>query len=428
MDNRLPVRMIDRGADEQEQVDSLTNRQRGLVRVAGDRNPLDVFHDEIGTAVLCRSCVEKACDVGVFQACEDLALPLEPGCDLIDLGVWPDQLDGNLLPERFVSSVRKIDDSHTAPTEFPVQFVGPNPGTWRQFLVFAFDLVTGIEKRQCLGTQPGIVSTRLDQERPARVGRPLPGLVHQPVEATILVRREWVHTAVGAGGLWVDGGGIHRRYYDPSRLTRRDAPGIASCSKAHGIAEMSDESQPDLTRLINRMFLGDAEAGDEAMNALYTSLRRIASKKLSRERPGNILETRALVHEALLRLFGSKALAVQNRGHFMVLMCLTMKRVLIDRVRKPHPVLESLNETFEGAEFPNRESALAIDEILYRFCALDPEACRAFELKLGAGMTSQEIADELHCSAVTVNRRLQRARLWLRKEMAPILSPSAISH
>jgi RNA polymerase sigma factor (TIGR02999 family) len=173
------------------------------------------------------------------------------------------------------------------------------------------------------------------------------------------------------------------------------------------------------------MFKGDQKAGNEAMDALYTSLRRIASARLRRERPGHLLDTAGLVNEAILRLFGSKAVVVQSRQHFFALACLLMKRVLIDCGRRKDPIFESIDESMEILDTPQRERVLAIERIVDRFGELDPGALRVFQMKIGAGMTSEEIAAELGCSVGTVNRGLRRARVWMFKELSPFVESPA---
>lgn len=180
---------------------------------------------------------------------------------------------------------------------------------------------------------------------------------------------------------------------------------------------------PNLTLLLNRMFQGDQSAGNEAMDALYTSLRRIASSKMRHERPGHLLDTTALVNEALARLFGSKAINLHNRQHFFALAGLLMRRILIDAGRREHPIFTSLEESMAMIDTPERELVITIGRILDRFAQLDPPAYKALQLKIGAGMTSEEIAAELSCSVGTVNRSLKRAKLWMFKEMNSLVSP-----
>jgi RNA polymerase sigma factor (TIGR02999 family) len=185
---------------------------------------------------------------------------------------------------------------------------------------------------------------------------------------------------------------------------------------------MTGELPADLTKLLNRMLAGEVEPGNQAMDAVYAALKRIASSKLRRERPGHLLDTRALVHEAIIRLFGSRAITVKNRQHFFALVCLLMTRVLIDRGRRKEPVFAQLEESMAVLDATNRERLFAIDRILERFNRLDPTAYKAIELQLGAGMTLEEMAAEMSCSTGTVNRSLRRARAWLYKELEPLMA------
>lgn len=189
---------------------------------------------------------------------------------------------------------------------------------------------------------------------------------------------------------------------------------------------MGDPQAADLTQLLNRMFRGDQAAGDAAMDALYTQLRKVAHGRIRREGPGHLLDTRALVNEAMLRLFGTTSLTVQNRQHFLALACLLMKRVLIDHGRKKAPVFSALEDSMAVMDTPDRERMLTFDRILEQLGALDAQGLRALQLKVGAGMTSEEIADEMGVSAPTVNRALKRARLWMLKELTPFVSPGPL--
>lgn len=151
-----------------------------------------------------------------------------------------------------------------------------------------------------------------------------------------------------------------------------------------------------------------------------------ASAKLRRERKDHILDTGALVNETMVRLFGTKSVTVQNRRHFFALVCLLMKRVLIDFGRRKDPVFSCLEDSMALVDAPDREQLLAIDRILERFSQLDPEGYKAFQLKVGTGMTAEEVAESLSCSVGTVNRHLRRARTWMYKEMGPLMTPNAL--
>ena len=54
----------------------------------------------------------------------------------------------------------------------------------------------------------------------------------------------------------------------------------------------------------------------------------------SGERPGHLLQTTALIHEAYARLVGSRKLEIQSRGHFFAIASQQMRRVLVDYARQ----------------------------------------------------------------------------------------------
>src|SRR5205807_2397019 len=146
---------------------------------------------------------------------------------------------------------------------------------------------------------------------------------------------------------------------------------------------------------LNRMLAGNVDAGNQAMDAVYASLKRIASARLRHERADHLLDTRALVNEAMVRLFAARAITVRNRQHFFALVCLLMKRILIDQGRKKEPVFAALDESMPVLDVQDRERLMTIENTLQRFSTLDPPAYVAIQLQLGAGMTLEEIADEM---------------------------------
>src|SRR5205823_14523830 len=72
----------------------------------------------------------------------------------------------------------------------------------------------------------------------------------------------------------------------------------------------------DITRILDRLQQGDAQAAAELLPLVYGELRKLAAAKMAQERPGQTLQATALVHEAWLRLGGSEAPSFQNRAHF----------------------------------------------------------------------------------------------------------------
>ena len=71
-----------------------------------------------------------------------------------------------------------------------------------------------------------------------------------------------------------------------------------------------------VTQLLQQASDGDKEASDRLIRVVYADLHRLASRYLSGERPGHILQTTALVNETYFRLFGGEPLKMNNRAHF----------------------------------------------------------------------------------------------------------------
>ena len=72
----------------------------------------------------------------------------------------------------------------------------------------------------------------------------------------------------------------------------------------------------NLTELLNQWSRGDRDALDNLLPLVYDEIKRIAHRYVRRERNSQTLQTTALVHEAYLRLAGTKNIEWQNRAHF----------------------------------------------------------------------------------------------------------------
>lgn len=61
----------------------------------------------------------------------------------------------------------------------------------------------------------------------------------------------------------------------------------------------------DVTQILEKIAAGDSAAANDLLPLVYEELRKVASSKMAKERPGQTLEPTALVHEAFLRLVPS---------------------------------------------------------------------------------------------------------------------------
>jgi RNA polymerase sigma factor (TIGR02999 family) len=100
-----------------------------------------------------------------------------------------------------------------------------------------------------------------------------------------------------------------------------------------------------------------------------------------------------------------------------------MRRILVDHARA-HAAGKrgdrarrvSLDEALVLTDIPNVD-LLALDEVLTRLAALDPQQSRVVELRFFGGLTMDETAEVLHISPATVGREWTLAKAWLYAEL-----------
>src|SRR5215470_13753553 len=90
---------------------------------------------------------------------------------------------------------------------------------------------------------------------------------------------------------------------------------------------------PEITELLRAWNAGDKQALDRLIPLVDKELKKIAHGYMRNERPGNILQTTALVNEALIKLIREN-ISYENRKHFYALVARRMRQVLVDYARK----------------------------------------------------------------------------------------------
>lgn len=182
-------------------------------------------------------------------------------------------------------------------------------------------------------------------------------------------------------------------------------------------------SPSDITQLLLDWSEGDREALDQLLPLVYEELRRLAHHYIGLERPGQTLQTTALVHEAYLRLVDQSRVRLENRAQFFGLSARLMRRILVDHARARRAAKRggasprlSLEEA-AGVSGDAVSEMLALDEALNTLEAVDPEKSRIVEMRFFGGMEVEEVAEVLGVSASTVARQWRTARAWLYREM-----------
>lgn len=156
---------------------------------------------------------------------------------------------------------------------------------------------------------------------------------------------------------------------------------------------------------------------------MYDELRKIASSYLSRERPGQTIQTSDLVHEAYLRL-AEADVSWQNRAHFFGIAARSMRQILVDYARKRNAEKRgggmtrvSLSESVLVLD-EDFSRLLMLDDALRRLEQVDARLCKVVELRYFSGLTVGETAEVLSVSTRTVENDWNLAKAWLFRTMS----------
>ncbi len=158
---------------------------------------------------------------------------------------------------------------------------------------------------------------------------------------------------------------------------------------------------------------------DEMLPLVYSELRKLAARYVRGERRSYDLQPTALVHEAYLRLREQVGLDWRDRGHLIAFVARTMRQILVDRAR------EALAAKRGGGKDPIAWSEalkighlrppafVALDDALAELATADPRKVAIVKLHFFAGLSFEEIAEQLGISRPTVFREWSRTRVWL---------------
>ena len=181
----------------------------------------------------------------------------------------------------------------------------------------------------------------------------------------------------------------------------------------------------DVTKMLSKIAEGDSSASEDLLPLVYDELRKLAMYRMSNEKPGQTLQSTALVHEAYIRLVGSKnGVGWNNRGHFFAAAAESMRRILVDNARRKSRQVHGgemkrhdLNHIDEISATEKTDEMLAIDAALEKLEAVNPEAATLVKLRYSAGFTNNEAAEMLGVSPRKATQIWTYARTWLLAEI-----------
>ncbi len=184
---------------------------------------------------------------------------------------------------------------------------------------------------------------------------------------------------------------------------------------------MRHDTNFDLEQSLIAWRAGKADAEAVLNREVYGLLKRMAAARLHAGGP-RTLEVTGLVHEAVVRLLGSES-DWTSRGHFLALVALQMRAVLVDDARRRSAGKRGGGAavvTLGGAdEIAVGDSGLLdLHDALLALSGRDQRTARVVELTYFGGLSAREISTALGISDATVERDLAFGRAWLQREFS----------
>ena len=179
----------------------------------------------------------------------------------------------------------------------------------------------------------------------------------------------------------------------------------------------------NITELLIDWSKGNSEALNELVPLVEQELHRMAKIQMRKFRPGNTIQTTALINETYLRLVDQDRVHWQNRAHFFGIAAGMMRRILLNYLRDRNrfkrgggAVQVTLDDGVMITEAKSNE-ILALEEALCRLSAIDERKAKVVELRYYGGLSVEETAEVLKVSGVTVMRDWNMAKAWLAREL-----------
>jgi len=166
------------------------------------------------------------------------------------------------------------------------------------------------------------------------------------------------------------------------------------------------------------------QAEDTLMAKIVPELKRIAHGYMKAEKPGNILQTTALVNEAILKL-NPEHISFEDRKQFYRVVAKRMRQVLFNyaneelTLKRGNRAVEQLDEDVakELALSQRSRELLRLDSALEELQSENELGATIIECHFFIGLSIAEVAKLLGLSKSKVEREWNRTRLWLKRRI-----------
>jgi len=179
---------------------------------------------------------------------------------------------------------------------------------------------------------------------------------------------------------------------------------------------------------INATESGYNASSDALFRTLYSELHRLARRELARQWGPASLSVTTLLHEAYLDMAAREGGSFPDQARFMGYAARVMRGLIIDHARSRHAIkrgggFEITSLDTEGVENPADAKELSsISDALDQLAKVEPELAELVDLKFFCGFSFAEIAALQKLSERTVQRRWEKARIYLHRSIRADLS------
>lgn len=158
--------------------------------------------------------------------------------------------------------------------------------------------------------------------------------------------------------------------------------------------------------------------------AVYEDLLGLARAHFRDQPRSHTLQPTALVHEAFLKIAGSRSEAPADHDHLLGVACKAMRQVLVDHARKRKALKRGggagswarVTLAGVGADQPEWD-ILELDELIDRLADLDPRQASLIELRFFGGLTTEQAARIIGVTERTAYLDWKMARAWLQTQL-----------
>jgi RNA polymerase sigma factor (TIGR02999 family) len=186
---------------------------------------------------------------------------------------------------------------------------------------------------------------------------------------------------------------------------------------------LMDTTNQTIGALIELAERGDEASASKLFTVLYRELHRLAKCQLARQGEVSISAT-TLIHEAYLDMANQEGRTFPDRGRFMAYAARVMRGLIIDHVRNrlalkrggQFEITSQITNIADAISSDDKELA-RISQALDELNQVDSSLSQIVDLKFFCGFSFSEIAEMAGLSERTVQRKWEKARIFLHRSL-----------